>query len=219
MEMVDWILIVMILGGLFLWVRGCRKASLADCLLAAGVAVIGCAAYFYFFSLTRVEYLGAMAFGLYAITLLPFVSLLKKPLGKALLAGSVVLALAAGVAEHRVVSAGNALLTIEPYRTGPNGWAFDAPALRLKREPFVLGAPEIINRLVKDFPVSDERVRMVFSQRPFPGAQLTLDLGRGQDGGHWYYCEEYKTEGWLCPALFKYFPRAPRHIYVMAEPL
>jgi hypothetical protein len=25
-------------------------------------------------------------------------------------------------------------------------------------------------------------------------------------------------EGWLCPALFKYFPSAPREIYVKVEP-
>jgi len=26
-------------------------------------------------------------------------------------------------------------------------------------------------------------------------------------------------EGWLCPALFRYFPSAPREIYVNVEPL
>jgi len=26
-------------------------------------------------------------------------------------------------------------------------------------------------------------------------------------------------EGWLCPALFRYFPSAPREIYVEVEPL
>jgi hypothetical protein len=26
-------------------------------------------------------------------------------------------------------------------------------------------------------------------------------------------------EGWLCPALFRYFPSAPREIYVKVEPL
>jgi hypothetical protein len=25
-------------------------------------------------------------------------------------------------------------------------------------------------------------------------------------------------EGWLCPALFKYFPQAPAEIHVRAEP-
>mgnify|MGYP001584042897 CR=1 FL=1 len=31
------------------------------------------------------------------------------------------------------------------------------------------------------------------------------------------YAEQYKSEGWLCPSLFKYFKRAPREIYVKAE--
>jgi hypothetical protein len=26
-------------------------------------------------------------------------------------------------------------------------------------------------------------------------------------------------EGWLCPALFKYFPEAPKKLYAKAEPL
>ena len=28
-----------------------------------------------------------------------------------------------------------------------------------------------------------------------------------------------KMEGWLCPALFKYFDKAPREIFVKAEPI
>ncbi len=39
-----------------------------------------------------------------------------------------------------------------------------------------------------------------------------------ESGGTWYYSDHYKMEGWLCPALFKYFPTAPREIYVRAEP-
>jgi hypothetical protein len=26
-------------------------------------------------------------------------------------------------------------------------------------------------------------------------------------------------EGWLCPALFKYFEKAPKEIYIKAEPM
>jgi hypothetical protein len=33
----------------------------------------------------------------------------------------------------------------------------------------------------------------------------------------WYYSEKYDQEGWLCPALFQYFRRAPKDIYVKAE--
>jgi hypothetical protein len=35
---------------------------------------------------------------------------------------------------------------------------------------------------------------------------------------NWYYSERTRTEGWLCPALFKYFAASPREIYAKAEP-
>jgi hypothetical protein len=35
--------------------------------------------------------------------------------------------------------------------------------------------------------------------------------------GWWYASNEPKAEGWLCPALFRYFDEAPPEIYVEAE--
>jgi hypothetical protein len=37
-------------------------------------------------------------------------------------------------------------------------------------------------------------------------------------GGNWYFCEQLGFEGWLCPALFKYFDKAPPELYGKAEP-
>jgi hypothetical protein len=37
--------------------------------------------------------------------------------------------------------------------------------------------------------------------------------------GYWYRVEDQSAEGWLCPALFKYFETAPETIYVKAEQL
>jgi hypothetical protein len=37
-------------------------------------------------------------------------------------------------------------------------------------------------------------------------------------GGNWYAWSERGIEGWLCPALFKYFEAAPNEIYVKASP-
>jgi hypothetical protein len=34
---------------------------------------------------------------------------------------------------------------------------------------------------------------------------------------NWYRSEEPAMEGWLCPALFRYFDEAPRNLYVKAE--
>ena len=32
-------------------------------------------------------------------------------------------------------------------------------------------------------------------------------------GGNWYDSPDLDIEGWLCPALFKYFEVAPERIY------
>jgi hypothetical protein len=37
--------------------------------------------------------------------------------------------------------------------------------------------------------------------------------------GNWYRVDEPPSEGWLCPALFKYFDEAPRELFVKAEPM
>lgn len=34
--------------------------------------------------------------------------------------------------------------------------------------------------------------------------------------GNTYYCEALDMEGWLCPALFKYFEEAPKNLYAKA---
>jgi hypothetical protein len=128
----------------------------------------------------------------------------------------IVLVGAAALAEYKLVSLGNAMLVIEPYRSG-TAWGFDEPLLHLKAEPFVQGMPEMIDKMVQGIPGSDKSVRLIFSQQTFPGWQYRLDLRREEDGGNWYYNEKYQMEGWLCPALFKFFPRAPQHIYARAE--
>ncbi len=43
-------------------------------------------------------------------------------------------------------------------------------------------------------------------------------MAPGRIRRNWYYSDHYKMEGWLGPALFKYFPKAPRDIYVRPEP-
>ncbi len=45
-----------------------------------------------------------------------------------------------------------------------------------------------------------------------------LEWRRKESGDNWYYSDHDKMEGWLCPALFKYFPKAPRDNYVRPEP-
>lgn len=110
----------------------------------------------------------------------------------------------------------NTMMTIKPYSY--NGtWVFDDPDLELRREPFVAGVPEMIDVLVKDIPDARDGFRLLFSAQPFPGHQKTLTWIRGDAQGNYYRLDDPPLEGWLCPALFRYYKEAPRAIYVKAE--
>lgn len=113
--------------------------------------------------------------------------------------------------------ASNSIVVIAPYRY-EGTWVFDDPRVGLEREPFVSGVPELIDKLVKDITDADKGFRLLFSGSPFPGYTSKFVWLREERGGNWYYSEEFKGEGWLCPALFRYFKQAPRVIYVKAEP-
>lgn len=107
----------------------------------------------------------------------------------------------------------NAICVIHPYKD-QGTWVFDDPAVGLVKEPFVCGADEILDRLTADIPEAEAGVTVVFSANPFPGSQFRLDWRREDSGGNWYYQEETGLEGWLCPAMFKYFEAAPDKIYM-----
>lgn len=216
MNSVELVLLGVAAVGLVLWIRGCVKYTLSTCILGLLLAVVAAGGYFVAFSLTRRAYLAAGWFVPFAGVMLCMPSLLRRPMGKGLLAIAIVMCAAAALVEYRFISLGNALLVIEPYRSG-SIWRFDEPLLHLKGEPFVQGIPEMIDKMVEGVPGSDRAVRLTFSQRPFPGWKYRLDRRQEQDGGNWYYNETWNMEGWLCPALFKFFPRAPQHIYVKAE--
>ena len=110
----------------------------------------------------------------------------------------------------------NAILTITPY--WQNGtWVFDDERVNLFREPFVAGIPEMISHIVKDIPDAKNGFRLLFSANPIPGYQIKLTWLRREGGGNWYYSDDLKMEGWLCPTLFKYFKKAPKEIYAKAE--
>ncbi|BDA75404.1 hypothetical protein CAL7716_095700 [Calothrix sp. PCC 7716] len=112
----------------------------------------------------------------------------------------------------------NAIAVIFPYQH--NGtWVFDDERVGLVQEPFVSGIPEMIDILVKDIPNLDEGFKLLFSGNPFPGYQAELIWLREEYNGHWYLWGEKKLEGWLCPALFKYFETQPNRIYCKAESL
>ena len=113
----------------------------------------------------------------------------------------------------------NALLDIYPYRHRGT-WVFDDERVGLYREPFVLGVPEMIDHLVKDIPNAKKGFRMNFSALPFPEFAEEIKKTREEFNGNWYKMTNAPyIEGWLCPALFKYFSVAPDTLYVKAEQL
>ena len=120
-------------------------------------------------------------------------------------------------AQNSSVVAMNVLLVIAPYKY-QGTWVFDDPEVGLLREPFIAGIDTMIDKAVADIPNAEKGFRAIFSAWPFPGADLKLQWRRAESGGNWYYSEQFKMEGWLCPALLKYFPTAPREIYVKIEP-
>lgn len=107
----------------------------------------------------------------------------------------------------------NSLFVIEPYRTH-GMWAFDDEERGLLREPFIGDVNLIIDHLLGS--PGPDRCRLLLSAQAFPGAQAMS--GRDLDcGGRWYYDPLTNHEGWLCPALLKYFDVAPDTLYVKAE--
>ena len=92
-------------------------------------------------------------------------------------------------------------------------WVFDDPAVGLRKEPFVSGADTIIDRMVESIPDAESGFTLLFSANPFPGHQIEFKWRRAELGGNWYYSAALDMEGWLCPALFKYFVSAPTKIY------
>jgi hypothetical protein len=110
----------------------------------------------------------------------------------------------------------NAIVVIVPYRHAGT-WVFDDPSVKLVREPFVAGVPEMIDVLVKEIPDATNGFRLLFSARPFPGYQKKLTWQRGDMGGNYYKLDDPPMEGWICPAMFRYYQKAPKELYVKAE--
>lgn len=114
----------------------------------------------------------------------------------------------------------NSIMVLHPYKN--NGlWVFDDPTTGLVREPFVMGIPEILETALvsNGIPVNEavNGFNLLFSSNPFPGKQVSLTWIESENGGNWYRCEETNQVGWLCPALFKYFTKAPKQIFAKCE--
>lgn len=111
----------------------------------------------------------------------------------------------------------NVINVIEPYRH-LGLWVFDDPRVGLAAEPFVGGADDMIDRITADIPDAADGFVMVFSAIPFPGHRFRLDWRRAEGSGNVYHSADLDMEGWLCPALLRYFEAPPPAIYVQVKP-
>ena len=119
----------------------------------------------------------------------------------------------------------NSILVLSPYRW--NGiWVFDDPRTGLVREAFVAGIPEILQALHAEHKITDpdNGFNLFFSPTPFPGYQAKGEWVKEDEqvGGNWYRAtlpDGTTQDGWLCPALYKYFAEAPKELYIRVESL
>lgn len=126
---------------------------------------------------------------------------------------SITFSAAASQIIHAGSPAMNSLFAIAPYRF-EGLWVFDDSDVGLVKEPFVNGADRILDVLTQNMPDADKGFRLLFSSKPFPGYTARFVWSRSEYGGNWYFWPEKEMEGWLCPALFKYFEQAPANLYV-----
>ncbi len=112
----------------------------------------------------------------------------------------------------------NVLNVIHPYKW-EGLWVFDDARVGLDKEPFVEGADKIIDTALarKGIQAPEQGFRLLFSAGPFPHYDLKFEWLREGEGGNWYWAEEFGMEGWLCPALLKYFDAPPKEIYARFE--
>jgi hypothetical protein len=106
----------------------------------------------------------------------------------------------------------NSIIAIHPYKCG-GLWMFDDPRVGLIQEPFVSGADKIIDEAVAGIPNAESGFTLLFSAMPFPGYQIEFEWCRAELSGNWYSSAALGMEGWLCPALLKYFESPPPKIY------
>jgi len=112
----------------------------------------------------------------------------------------------------------NALNVIYPYYE-EGIWVFDDERVGLDKEPFVEGVDTIIEKILENKGIVDGKngFRLIFSGGEFPKYDMKFKWLREAEGGNYYEAVEFGLEGWLCPALFKYFDETPKEIYAKFE--
>ena len=111
----------------------------------------------------------------------------------------------------------NSIFVIKPYKWS-GLWVFDDPNVGLVKEPFVAGADTMIDVATAHLADAHQGFLAIFSASYFPTAQIALDWVRQDGGGNVYRWNEKNMEGWLCPALLRYFAEPPRKLFIEVKP-
>lgn len=110
----------------------------------------------------------------------------------------------------------NAIYVIKPYKW-EGLWVFDDPNVGLVKEPFVGGADTMIDVATAPIPNATKGFLAIFSASDFPDAQIVLERVREDRGGNVYRWKEKELEGWLCPALLRYFAEPPAQLFIQVK--
>jgi hypothetical protein len=106
----------------------------------------------------------------------------------------------------------NSIFNIQPYKY-QGLWVFDDERVDLVKEPFVSGMPEIIEYILASKKWTKTSFNMIFSATELPEYDIVLTKEKRFAGGNWYIDTVTGMRGWLCPALYLYFKRAPKKLY------
>ncbi len=112
-------------------------------------------------------------------------------------------------------------IVIKPYWY-EGEWVFDDAKTGVQREPFITGITEMITLVVRGIPNARAGVRLICCEQPLPGARHTLTWVRaeaGGTGGNYYRLDNLPVEGWMSPAMYRYFDHTPAVLNVRADPL
>jgi hypothetical protein len=122
----------------------------------------------------------------------------------------------------------NVINIIFPYKR-EGVWVFDDERVGLDKEPLVAGvrsqftsqlriSPDVLlDRATAEIPNAVNGFRLTFSQHEFPEYDECIRWLREESGGNVYWSDKFEMEGWLCPALLRYFEKPPTNIYLKAE--
>ena len=109
----------------------------------------------------------------------------------------------------------NSVFVIYPVRSSMGVWSFTDDDVGLKNEPFVGMINVYMDYMTKDIVNAEKGFPLYFSKIKLPNTKMTLHKVSGDEFGTYYKFEELDmAEGWLCPALFKYFDVAPDTFYI-----